>query len=124
MNDTLHRLGEVWATLHITELQLVTAGMIFSAIWSVICRVNHMQFGRTRLLVFFQHAALALGLLGGLILTEPWARASMALGVFLFLVMGSGRWRHGAPADITKPAPLDESPLKELPSRYYPGAKR
>lgn len=118
MTDSLHRLRELWAIVHVSELQMITSMLIVATIWSVICRVNHMMFGRTRGIVFWQHTALALGMLGGLLLSDTWGRACMAAGVFLFLALGSGRWRHGAPADITKPAPLDE-----VHPRYFPGGK-
>ena|SRR6185436_5715856 len=118
MTESLNRLRDLWAIVHVSELYMLTNVLILAAIWSVICRVNAMQFGRSRGIVIFQHAALALGLLGGLILPGDWARAVMAAGIFLFLALGSGRWRHGAPADITKPAPLDE-----VHPRYFPGGK-
>ncbi len=71
--------------------------LIGGALWSVLCRVNAMQHGITRPLVFIQHAALGLGLVGGLMWPAEWGRVAMAAGVVVFLLCSSGRWRRSAP---------------------------
>lgn len=84
----------------------MTAAIIVAAIWSVLCRVNLMQRGHTKPIVFWQHAALAMGLACGLFLPPQYAKMAMATGVLVFLAAGASRWRHGAPQGVTKPRPL------------------
>lgn len=120
--NTLERIQAIWMMANIGPTQLLASAVICSAIWSIICRVRYLRIGRTIASVALQHVGLAFGLLGGLVLENWEARASMALGIFFFLLLSSGRWRHGAPDGVTKPASLDELP--EVHSRYFPGAKR
>jgi hypothetical protein len=123
--STLERIQVIWLMADIGRAQLFASALICSSIWSIICRVRYLKIGRTLASVALQYIALAMGLLGGLILADGWtARASMAAGIFVFLVLGAPRWRHSAPEGVTKPAPLDEAPLEEVNPRYYPGAKR
>jgi len=89
------------------EANLMTAAIIIAAIWSVLCRINLMKPGETRPVVFWQHAALAMGLACGLLLPPPYAKTAMALGVLLFLLAGASRWRFGAPEGTTKPDPIN-----------------
>lgn len=76
---------------------IISLVLILAATWSVMCRVNQMQHGVTKFVVFAQHAALGLGLVGGLVLPPEWGRVSLAGGVFLFLLASSKRWHHQAP---------------------------
>lgn len=80
-----------------TIAQIVTGLVVAGICWSVVCRVIQMHPGVTTTHVFVQHATLGIGMLGGAVLPHPWGALSMALGVFVFLLMGSGRWRFGAP---------------------------
>lgn len=80
----------------------MTAALIGAALWSLLCRINHMKYGRTKLLVFVQHASLALALFAGLVFPPEIATPSIVAGVLVFLLMGSSRWRHGPPPGITK----------------------
>lgn len=89
------------------ESNVMTAAIIIAAIWSVLCRINLMQHGSTKPIVFWQHAALAMGLASGLLLPPPYAKTAMALGVLVFLLAGAGRWRFGAPEGTTKPEPIE-----------------
>ncbi len=123
--STLERIHVIWLMADIGQAQLIASALICSCIWSIICRVRYLKIGRTHASVALQYIGLAMGLLGGLILGDHWtARASMAAGVFVLLVLGAPRWRHGAPEGVTKPSPLDEASLEEVNPRYYPGAKR
>lgn len=83
-----------------TVLGIVGCGML-------LCRVDKMLLGHTRLEVFLQHAALAVALFASIILQftefEDWAPAAMYAGVVAFLLFGTGRWRHGPPPGTTRP---------------------
>lgn len=119
MNEFLHDLERIVREAGITRWDFASLVLIASSLWSVICRINHMKSGRTKMLVFVQHFLLGIGMFGGLILQAPYAKFSMACGVTIFLLLGAGRWRHGAPADVTtRPASLDDHPAAT------PGAKR
>lgn len=89
----------------IATADMLTAGLLAAAAWSVLCRIYHMQIGVTRFVVVLQHAALGLGLFGALVLPPPWAKLALSAGVAAFLLASAGRWRLGAPADTQKPAP-------------------
>lgn len=89
------------------ETNLMTAAFIIAAIWSVLCRINLMKHGHTKPAVFWQHAALAMGLACGLLLPLAYAKAAMALGVLVFLLAGSSRWRYGAPHGVSKPHSIE-----------------
>lgn len=82
---------------------MLTAGLIFGSIWAIICRVRYMDPKRTRSVVFIQHAALAMGLFCALMLPSPHSKLGLVTGVFVFLVLGANRWRHGAPPGTEKP---------------------
>jgi len=88
------------------ESNVMTAAILIAAIWSVLCRINLMKHGETKPGVFWQHAALAMGLACGLFLPPPLAKTAMALGVLVFLLAGANRWRFGAPEGTTKPDPI------------------
>ncbi len=89
------------------EVELMTAAIFIAAIWSVLCRINLMKHGVTKPAIFVQHAALAMGLACGLLLSPPYAKMAMGAGVLIFLVAGSKRWRFGAPSGTTKPENLE-----------------
>lgn len=81
----------------------LTLALTLAAIWAVVCRINAMQAGVTRVAVFAQHAILGLALFGGLLLPPDWGRAALVAGVAIYLLMGSPRWRDGAPEGTRKP---------------------
>ena len=109
------RVVDIAMETGVTRWDLASLALIASSLWSVICRVNHLKAGKTKGIVFIQHLLLALGMFGGLILPMPYAKFSMACGVSFFLILGAGRWRYGAPADVTRPAPLDEDHSADQP---------
>lgn len=80
----------------------IALGLLTAAMWAILCRVNQMQRSVTRGIVFWQHAALGLGLICGLVLPAEWARVALAAGVLLFLLGSSARWKDGAPAGTEK----------------------
>lgn len=94
-------------------LDWVTVAAVCSALWSIICRVNALQARRTKLGVFLQHVVLALGLLGLVLLEPNAAKATMAVAVALYLLIGAKRWKHGAPEGTNKPQPGE--PPQQLP---------
>lgn len=75
---------------------------ILTALFSVIARIGRMHQGVTRIKVFLQHLALGVGLLSALFLPPHYGLLALALGVQIFLSLGSHRWRHGAPLDTEK----------------------
>jgi hypothetical protein len=78
-------------------VQLLTAGLLVAALWSLLCRVNQMQRGVTDPAVFAAHLVIGVGLAGGLFLPGSLGKLSMALGVALYLLAGAWRWRYAAP---------------------------
>lgn len=100
--------GLSWLTL-----VLATAG-----IWSVFCRLTVMVAGRTRLLVFAQHAVLAVGLFMAAAWTVDWAllrelgahgwvidllatrtvgHLALVASVVIYLLLSAHRWHIEAP---------------------------
>lgn len=64
-------------------------------------RVAKMQRGVTSLKIFYQHAVVALGLVGGLLLSftqySEWSAAAVAGGTFGFFLLSMQRWKTHAP---------------------------
>lgn len=110
-----------------THMEVLQLALACAGIWSLFCRIAMMQTARTRLTVFLQHAALALGLgisvlctlarwaarsygtgAGGwvveLLATPGLGDAALAAGVVVFLLASAARWRDGAPSGTDKPA--------------------
>lgn len=79
-------------------VDILTGFMLTAAIWSVLCRIHKMDPGVTHPLVFLQHAVLGLGLFAALMAPPPWGKAGLVMGVLLFLLASSKRWKLGAPA--------------------------
>ena len=71
--------------------------LLCASMWAVLCRIKQMHPGVTRRVVFAQHAALGMGLAGGAVFSAEWARAALAAGVFVFLLLSASRWRDRAP---------------------------
>lgn len=88
-------------------ITITTAALLCAALWAILCRFDRMQHRRTSLLVAVQHAILGLGLFAGLVLPIPWGMLTVSAGVFVFLLLGSSRWRSSAPSGIISPAPVD-----------------
>lgn len=97
------------------DINVITATLLLASIVSLVCRVAKMHSGRTKFGVFLQHAGLALALFGALFLPSEHAKAAMAAGVLLFLLLGSRRWADGAPPGTDKTSfldqPIDLNPL-------------
>jgi hypothetical protein len=99
-------------------MELLTVGILGLAgagLFSVVCRINYMT-KRTKDMVFFQHFALGLGLFGVLVLPQAYSTLSLLIGVLLFLLMGTPRWRNGAPpGTVEPPEPRTEvSPPRDI----------
>lgn len=99
------------------EVALITAGLVVSSLWSLICRIRHMAPGTTRPAVVTQHAALALALFASLLLPPAWSKLALATGVLLFLLLGSRRWRDAAPVGTEKPCAHAE-PMQVEPRHW------
>lgn len=80
------------------------------------CRVAKMMRGVTELSVFVQHAVLAIGMFGSILLSfaqhSEWAAASASAGVLVFLLMSLKRWRFAPPAGTNRPRPLQPGGLR------------
>ena len=81
----------------IVAINILTGLCAVAVLWSILCRVNLLQRGVTEPIVFWQHMILASGVLSALLLPPPWGRLMLVLGVLLYLLAGSSRWRTGAP---------------------------
>jgi len=84
----------------IVVINLLTAVCALAVLWSLLCRVNLLQRGVTEPLVFWQHLALASGVLAALLLPPPWGRLGLVAGLLFYLLAGANRWRNGAPAGV------------------------
>lgn len=65
--------------------------------WAVLCRASHMTH-RTLPRIRWQHGLLNAAAVLSLIVPGDWRAAVIAAGVLAFLLLGSARWRDGAPA--------------------------
>lgn len=65
--------------------------------WAVLCRASHMTH-RTLARIRWQHGLLNAAAVLSLIVPGDLRAAVFAAGVLAFLVLGSARWRDGAPA--------------------------
>lgn len=100
--------GSVMATL----VHVVFVGVIF---WSTVCRARHMD-DCTLPEVRWQHGLLNAFALASLVFSE-WAAPLLAAGASIFLLLGSHRWRHDAPAG-TRMQPAPQPPKASwLPSQ-------
>lgn len=90
--------------------EALTAIMLLAGLWSVLCRINQMQSGVTLPVVFWQHAALGMGLCAALLVPAPWSKMILAVSIAAYLISGASRWRYAAPPG-TEMQPADvESP--------------
>ena len=90
----------------------LSLGLPLSACYVVLCRVEKMVRGVTKPIIFYQHAALALGFFVSFVLGfTQWAdlaEAASAAGVLVFFGLSANRWRVRAPEDTSsKPGELD-----------------
>lgn len=65
--------------------------------WAVLCRASHMSH-LTLPRIRWQHGLLNAAAVLSLIVPGDWRAPVIAGGVLVFLVLGSARWRDGAPA--------------------------
>jgi hypothetical protein len=86
-------------------VEIITAAMLCSAIWSVLCRIHKMQPGVTKPTVVIQHAALGMALFSAFLLPPPYSKAALVAGVMVFLLLSSARWRKGAPGGTESTEP-------------------
>lgn len=91
-----------FAALLLAHAPLIVADLLCLACAITLSRrVSKMQRGVTSLKVFFQHAIVALGLFGGLLLSfteySEWTAAAVAGGTFGFFLLSMQRWKTQAP---------------------------
>lgn len=70
--------------------------IVAAIVWSVICRGRHMD-GQTLPIVQRQHSLLAAAALFSLVVPSEWSATVLGLGEALFMALGAGRWKSGAP---------------------------
>lgn len=94
-----------------TWVHIFFVGAIF---WSVVCRARHMD-ERTLPVIYWQHGLLNAFALASLVFSE-WSAPLLAAGASVFLVLGSSRWKHGAPSGTrTQPEPKKSPPWWMVP---------
>lgn len=93
---------ELFAAVFVAHAPLIVADLLCLACAITLSRrVSKMQRGVTSLKVFFQHAVIALGLVGSLLLSftefSEWSAAAIAGGTFGFFMLSMQRWKKHAP---------------------------
>lgn len=111
-------LTALWALI-VYNLAEVTNVAVATVVCIMLgCRVAKMKRGVTSLLVFLQHAVLALGMFGSILLSfaghAEWAAVTANAGALLFLALSTRRWRHAAPAGTVRAQPVDTSLLRHV----------
>lgn len=96
----------LWA-LMIYNLPVVANVALSGCVCVILgCRVAKMTRGVTSVLVFLQHAILAIGMFGSVLLSfvghSEWGAASASAGAMVFLLMSMKRWRGAPPAGTNK----------------------
>lgn len=109
-------LAALWA-IALYHLPVVMNVAVASIVCVVLgCRVAKMMRGVTELSVFVQHAILAIGMFGSILLSfsgqSQWAAASASAGVLVFLLMSLKRWRFAPPAGTNRPRPVQPGGLR------------
>lgn len=100
-------------------VEVVTVACLAASMWSLLCRVNMMEIGRTRVPVILGSALLLMALFLALILPASIAKAALAVGVLAYLITGASRWREGPP-----PETLREDAPPNAPEDVPPTAMR
>lgn len=93
-------------------LQLNTLGLVLSIVVAAICldRLNHLTWRTARPLFTALYLVCALGCMWAG--SEAWRGAMewwtvlILCALYAALIVTRHRWRHGAPAEITRPSPL------------------
>lgn len=85
----------------VTDVVLHLA-LVASAIWSIVCRLNMLEPGKTSTLVAVQLIGLGAALMASLMVPAQHAAPVVLVGVCWFLGLGSSRWRDGPPAGVLK----------------------
>lgn len=116
-------LSALWQVALYNAPNVTAAGLGAIVCIMLGCRVAKMVRGVTSLVVFMQHAGLAVGIFGAVLLSfanhSEWSAASAIAGVLIFLLLSVRRWRHAPPAGTARPAALEVHQL-----RHVHGGKR
>lgn len=106
------------------SIDIITGVCLAGGIWSMLCRVNKMEWGVTRFAVIAASFAMLMALFSALILPATLAKASLSVGVLLYLLADSRRWGRGAPPETrhggcdcdapTAPQPVPSSSLRHV----------
>jgi hypothetical protein len=89
--------------------QFLLIGLSAVIIYSIVCRSRHFD-DHSVWYVKAQHAALAISALLAVVVPLEWSAVCVAAGTVCFLLLGTSRWRHDAPAGITKPEARSDHP--------------
>ncbi len=88
---------------------LLTFAVTAAAIGILICRLAKMSAYTLRA-VRYQHASLCGCLFFSLVVPADWQGATTGLGIVVYFMFSTHRWRVTAPGATTGPMPLDECP--------------
>lgn len=111
-------ISALW-TMVVYNASTVVEGVLGAVVCTVLaCRINKMMHGVTAVVVFVQHAVLAIGVFGSVLLSfaghGEWSAASAVAGVLVFLLLSVNRWRHAPPAGTARPAALEVHQLRHV----------
>lgn len=107
-------------TIDATVLSALTVSALLGAFWAVACRLYLMHPTETRPAVAAAHFALGVGVASALFLPGKWGDAGLAMGVLMFLLAGSHRWRDGAPEGTRRPQSLPCTPADNAERSIQP----
>ena len=102
-------LSALWALMLYNLPVVANVALAISVCVILGCRVAKMMRGVTALSVFLQHATLAVGMFGSVLLSfsghTAWAAASGSAGALVFLLMSMRRFSPPAGTNRAHPVP-------------------
>lgn len=109
-------LAALWALI-LYNLPVVANVLLAGAVCIILgCRVAKMTRGVTSVLVFLQHAILALGMFSSVMLSfaghSEWGAASATGGCMVFLLLSTKRWRSAPPAGTARADPASSALMR------------
>ena len=111
-------LAALWALMLYNLPVVAHVALAISVCFILGCRVAKMMRGVTALSVFLQHATLAVGMFGSVLLSfsghTEWAAASGSAGALVFLLMSMRRWRFSPPAGTNRAHPVPPHQLRHV----------
>ncbi len=94
-------------------VQWAVGALCATGVGTMVCRINHMS-PNTKPEVVLQHIVLAIGFFAVPVVAfiaqsqfgssgAEWSLLVILVAIFVYLLLGSHRWRYGAPAGTIKP---------------------